>query len=294
MTSKPKQIRLSLQQKISVLKKLDDGVRANRVASDFGVSESAISQIKRKKSEILAAIAHTHDVKKKSLRKEAFPEVEEKLYEWFQLQRERNCPINGPLLKSKAKAIFKALFPEKDENKFEASEGWLWRFKRRQGIRFLKICGEILSSDSAAITPFIHQFRAKVTEMGLNNQQIYNADESALYYRLLPDRTYVAACEKTAPGRKIRKERITFMLCSNADGSHKTTPMVIGKAKKPRCFTNFENPVVYDASASAWMTSKIFYDWFHHSFVKEVCLFTNYTTYIQSFIVRLSKKNSYD
>lgn len=273
MASKPKQNRLSLEQKVTVLKKLDEGVRANRLASDYGVTESAISQIKRKRSEILAAVTSTYQgVKKKTLHKEEYPEVEQKLYDWFQKQRERNCPINGPLFKAKAKDIFKTLFPEKEEKEFEASEGWLWKFKRRRGIRFLKICGEILSSDSTAITPFVHRFRSKVQEMGLSNNQIYNADESALYYRLLPDKTYVASCEKTAPGRKIQKERITFMLCANADGSHKTTPLVIGKAKNPRCFKNFNNPLIYNNSSSAWMTSHIFHDWFHNTFVKEVRL----------------------
>lgn len=179
MASKPKQVRLSLQQKVTVLNKLDQGVRANRLAKDFCVSESAISQIKSKRSEILAAVSNTcQEVKKKTLHKEEYPQLEEKLYEWFQKQRDRNCPINGPLLKAKAKDIFKTLFPEKDEKAFEASEGWLWKFKRRRGIRFLKVCGEILSSDSTAITPFVHRFRSKVNEMELTNNQIYNAKTS--------------------------------------------------------------------------------------------------------------------
>lgn len=273
MAPTPKQIRLTLNQKVTVLKKLNEGIRANRLAKDFGVSESAISQIKNKRSEILAAVSSTcHEVKKKTLRQPEYPEVEQKLFEWFQKQRERNCPMNGPILKAKAKDIFTKLFPEKAENKFTTSEGWFNNFKRRRGIRFLKICGEILSSDSTTVTQFVHHFRNKITEMELTNAQIYNADESALYYRLLPDRTYVASCEKTAPGRKIQKERITFLLCSNADGSHKTKPMVIGKAKNPRCFKNFNNPLIYNNSSNAWMTSNIFQDWFHNTFVNEVRL----------------------
>lgn len=134
----------------------------------------------------------------------------------------------------------------------------------RNGIRFLKICGEILSSDTTAITPFIHTLRAKMVEMELKNEQLYNADESGLFFRLIPDKTFVAACEKTAPGRKIQKQRITFMLCGYVK------PLVIGKAKKPRCFRDFQNPLYYDHSANAWMTAKIFKNWFHNTFVKEV------------------------
>ena len=51
--------------------------------------------------------------------------------------------------------------------------------------------------------------------MGLQETQIYNADESGLFFRCIPDKTFVAACEKSAQGFKIQKER------ANSDGSHK-------------------------------------------------------------------------
>lgn len=148
-----------------------------------------------------------------------------------------------------------------------ASDGWFRKFKRRHGLRFLKVCGEILSSDTTTITPFIHEFHAKINEMQLTNEQLNNADETGLFYKLLPDKTYVAACEKTAPGTKLKKERITALLCANADGSNKITPLVIGKAKKPRCFKGFHNPLDYDNSSNAWITSNIFKNWFLGSFV---------------------------
>lgn len=104
----------------------------------------------------------------------------------------------------------------------------------------------------------------------VTSEQIYNADESGLFYRLLPDKTYVSVTEKTAPGRKIQIERVTFMLCANAEGTHKTTPLVIGKSNKPRAFKDFDNPLLYDHSKSAWITSRIFHGWFHNSFVKKL------------------------
>lgn len=273
--SSRKQKRLNLQEKVQVLKKLDSGVRANRVALDFGVTEGAISQIKKQKEKIYAAVSQTYqEAKKKTLHKAEYEELETKLYEWFCNQRERNCPINGPLLKAKAMDLFSKLYLNRSGSDFNASEGWLHKFKRRHGMRFIKVCGEILSSDTTQITPFIHTLRAKMDEMKLTHAQIYNADESGLFYRMIPDKTYVAACEKTAPGRKIRKERFTFMLCANADGTNKVKPLVIGKAAKPRCFVNFDNPLDYDNSATAWMTSKIFYNWFHGTFVKEVRRFS--------------------
>lgn len=59
-------------------------------------------------------------------------------------------------------------------------------------------------------------------EMNITEQQLYNADESSLFWRMLPKRTFVGATEKSAPGRKTAKERVTFMLCANADGCMRT------------------------------------------------------------------------
>ena len=115
------------------------------------------------------------------------------LYEWFLNQREKHVHWLGPYLKRKLNK-----YPDKDENAFCASDGWFSKFKKRHGIRFIKICGEILSSDVALIITFINRYRAKVAEIGLMESQIYNVDETGLFFRCLPDRTYVSAFEETA------------------------------------------------------------------------------------------------
>lgn len=264
---------LSLEEKAEIIQKLERKVMAKRLAEEYGVAESTISYIKQKKSEILAAVAKSvHEVKKKTLRKPENEEMENQLYKWFDFQRSKQCQLSADLIKSKAKEIFYKLNPEKDDKAFVASNGWFDRFKRRHGIRFMAVSGEKVSADLGSIAPFIHRLRAKMEEMDISENQLYNADESGLYYRMLPTRTFVAASEKNAPGRKTAKERLTFMLCANADGSHKMKTLVIGKSKNPRCFKGFNNPLLYANSKAAWMTRLIFKEWFHKDFVKEVCM----------------------
>ncbi|XP_029404952.2 jerky protein homolog-like [Bactrocera dorsalis] len=266
-----KQTRLNFVQKTEIIAKIDKGVSGKQLAFDYGVCEATITKIKKKRFEILEAVSNSYgDLNRKTLHKPEFIELEQKIYDWFLMQRQRNCNVNGAMLKSIAKTEFARLYPQKQ---FSASDGWLTNFKKRYGIRNLKICGEILSSDTAEITPFIHKLRTTMDEMGITEAQLYNADESGLFYRMLPDRTFVAATEKTAPGRKILKERITFMLCANADGSHKLKPMVIGKSANPRCFSGFNNPLEYVNSKKAWMNSQLFSEWFHNSFTKQVRTF---------------------
>ncbi|XP_053989837.1 jerky protein homolog-like, partial [Hylaeus volcanicus] len=278
MAQPPKKAKtsLNLKQKVDILSKLDKGVNGTKLATEYGVTKSTISYIKSKKSEILSSVTNTNkDADLKRLRKPDFPELEEKLYAWFRDQRERNCPVNGVLLKAKAKDLFPKLYPDRDAESFQASDGWFHKFKKRVGIRFLKICGEKLDCDHEAVRPFLNRLNAKIDEMQLTKEQVYNADETGLYYRLLPEYTYVSEDEKVAAGHKKAKERVSILLCSNATGTHKVKPLVIGKARKPRCFKGFKNPLDYDNSKSAWMTLPIFTHWFNTCFVKQVRIFCN-------------------
>ena len=45
---------------------------------------------------------------------------------------------------------------------------------------------------------------------------IYNADETAFYFRALPDSTYVKkSLRKLARGSKVVKDRLTVLICCN-------------------------------------------------------------------------------
>ena len=69
---------------------------------------------------------------------------------------------------------------------------------------------------------------------------IYNADETGLFYRLLPDKT-LEFKSKICHGGKQSKERLTVMVCANMTGTHKLPLLVIGKSVKPCCFKNVKS-----------------------------------------------------
>jgi hypothetical protein len=92
-------------------------------------------------------------------------------------------------------------------------------------------------------------------------ERIYNMDETGLFYRLEPDRTLAT---QRLSGRKKNKERLSIALCANSDGSHKLDPLIIGKFKKPRCFTNVNLnnlSMTYRNNTKAWMLTTVFQDW---------------------------------
>ena len=76
---------------------------------------------------------------------------------------------------------------------------------------------------------------------------IYNADETGLNWKKLPNKSLASICEQTAPGYKTSKECVTILVCANATGRHRLPLFFIGKLKNPRCFTCIKNlPVEYD------------------------------------------------
>ena len=65
------------------------------------------------------------------------------------------------------------------------------------------------------------QIRSQITL-----EQLYNCDETGLYYRSLPTETLAAQSEKQASGMKKQKDRVTLMGCNNATGTHKFPRML--------------------------------------------------------------------
>jgi len=91
-----------------------------------------------------------------------------------------------------------------------------------------------------------------------NPDDIFNMDETGLVFRAQPTRTLAKG---TTSGGKVNKERITIGLTCNASGTEKLRPLVINKAKRPRCFTKAFNPndhVDY-FNQKAWMTGQVIY-----------------------------------
>lgn len=68
-----------------------------------------------------------------------------------------------------------------------------------------------------------------------NRCDIYNMDETGLYWRKAPNITLATEAQ---PGMKQDKSQITACMCSNADGSDKVDIWFIGYYQNPRAFKN--------------------------------------------------------
>ena len=247
--------------------------RITNLAQKVGISKQQISYIRKNKDKILKftdSIEISEGLKRKSLKLANDEQLDKALYAWFIQQRSAGTPISGPLLQEKAKHFSTQLNTETADHEFKASTDWLEKFKTRHGIRNLSIQGEKLSAAEETVEPFIQKLHRVMEEKNLIPEQIYNANKTGLLWKCLPQRTLVSCREKSAPGFKKAKDHLTVLGCTNASGTHKLKPVLIGKSAKPRCLkhVNMDTlPVIYKSQRNAWMNSEIFAEWFKKDFV---------------------------
>lgn len=100
---------------------------------------------------------------------------------------------------------------------------------------------------------------------------IYNADETGLYWKKMPTKSLVSMNEMSAPGFKASKSHITGMVCGNVTGTHRLPLLIIGKSKNLRCFRGIKKlPVTYKNQKNSWMDTSIFIEWYDTVFIPEV------------------------
>ena len=210
------------------------------------IGRTTISKILRNQEEILKS----ETPKKKRKRTSNQPELERLLLEWFGNQGPK-IPISDDVLRTKAQEIGSLL----EIQNFKFSYGWLNRFKSRHGIKLRRLHGEEKSHDSEGVRQAVQTITEELKDYNL--EDIYNIDETALFYKLEPDKTLAT---KNVKGSKRCKDRITLVLCCNSTGSHKLKPIIIGKSTKPRVFGNFRVDMYCDyfGNANAWMTKDLF------------------------------------
>lgn len=242
----------SVEEKANIIWRLEAGESNKKLAQEFSVSHSTISTIFKGKEKTQKSFEESK-LKRKKNRNSQHEDIESALLSWFKTQRSVNVPISGPILQKKADDFAK-LFGKKD---FVCSSAWIQRFRARHEIVSSKISGEAKSVPAGVVDDWLNVVWPKIRE-GYLDEEIFNIDETALFYKMLPDRTLKFKREKCVGG-KLSKERITVLVGANFTGTKKSKLLIIGKSKNPRCFKNIKKlPVLYENNSKSWMTSQIF------------------------------------
>lgn len=249
---------LSLQEKVELIKEVDKGVfKKKDIAAKFGIPANTLSTILKNREKLQDAISQHGSLKnRKRVKTCVYDDVDNAMLKWVSSVRSQNLPLSGPIIRQKAQDFAIKL----GHNDFLGSVGWLDKFKSRHGIVYKAVCGERGDADEQVSDDW-----KKTVLMNLLKKyypaDVFNADETGLFFKCLPNKTLAFKHEKCHGGKRS-KERLTVMVASNMAGTEKLPLLVIGKSKNPRCFKGTKSlGVNYTNNKRAWMTSEIFEKW---------------------------------
>nr|XP_034194584.1 tigger transposable element-derived protein 2-like [Osmia lignaria] len=238
---KKKRVFLSVEQKMQIAEQLQKEITVKALSREYGVSQDVIHRICREcRLLYVFGTRGGHVLQHKNRRGSSIEDLEERLDTWFVQQRAVGNPITDLLLLEKAREILAV----HGGTSYAGSRGWLWKFKQRYEIHLAHAHGEKANADKDGAQNFIKTFNEKIEEEDINLNLIFNMDEAGLLWKTIPSESLITDTENKLEGRKLKKDRVSIGLCSNATGTHKLAPIFIHKFQNPRALKNCGNVMI--------------------------------------------------
>ncbi|XP_051783790.1 tigger transposable element-derived protein 1-like [Erpetoichthys calabaricus] len=272
--------KIEIELKKEIIEKYERGVRVTDLAAEYKKSKSTISTILKQKEAIKAADVAKGVTMLTKQRPQVLEDVEKLLLVWLNEKQLAGDSVSEAMLCEKARRIHCDLlqnYPSTsgEGEEFKASRGWFENFRKRSGIHGVLQHREAASSNAEAAKNFVKMFTKFVKDQGYIPQQVFNCDETGLFWNRMPKRTYITQEEKAMPGHKPMKDRLTVLLCANASGDVKIKPLVVYQFENPCAFKQHNLnkatlPVMWRANTRGWVTRTLFLEWLHEAFAPAV------------------------
>ncbi|XP_077397631.1 heterogeneous nuclear ribonucleoprotein U-like protein 1 isoform X5 [Festucalex cinctus] len=287
---------LTIQEKIKLLDMLREGHSYATVACHYGLNESTIRYIKKQEKNIryTASVSFNLSAKRTATSQNAtILRMESALALWITDCRRKNVEMDVDV-REKARQLFASFARNADDpgdyekpqdgpsmksapnpTEFYASKGWYNRFKKRFNLLNLSLYGGSASVAQEADEYSKETFKAIVEGGGYKPEQVFNMDETSLYWKSLPSRTFIMTEGTQASGFKDHKDRLSLIMCVNAAG-YMIKPALLYKSKNPRSLKNKNKnllPVYWMHNPKGWISKLLTCDWFHQCFIPPVKLY---------------------
>lgn len=185
---------------------------------------------------------------RKRIRNALYDDVDKAVFAWFQEIHAINILVTGSVIRKKALNLANML----GYDSFQASVGWLNRFRDCHGIALKAVCRE--DSDrlinGVGIDKVNEWHAGEIIKLiaDYSPDDIFNADETGVFFQLLPQHTLAAKRDHCRGGKKA-KQRLTALFCCNASGTEKMRPLIVGRSANPHCLRNIHSlPCDYRAN----------------------------------------------
>ena len=151
---KRKRGNLTVAQKLELIKMLEHGASVKRVCEEYGVKKQTVSDIRKAKSKLTEyALKYSVDgyssksgsvAARKHMKTGNQKELDEAVYKWYVQQKACGNKVSSETIRNACEQLSKHLGIE-----CSASDGWLWRFRNRHGLRDTQVRGEAGGADAA-------------------------------------------------------------------------------------------------------------------------------------------------
>jgi len=121
----------------------------------------------------------------KRVRQTEHPQVSEMMDLWVSKAMNDKILLTGEVLRQKWNA-FATLVGIPEDERLKLSDGWLTRFKDRMGLKEMKRHGEAASSTAETVEKERKRIQELIEEYGYELRDIFNMDESGLFYGYAP------------------------------------------------------------------------------------------------------------
>lgn len=223
---------LTFTEKVKLLDMLKEGKSYVAVGRHYGINESSVRYIKKEENNIrtTAAISFNKDAKRVvTVRNKAIVRMESALALWINDCRKKSITLDTNVICTKAKKLYET-FADSDvlhdsegegdadpgpstsavhavSSTFNASKGWFEKFQKRFGLKNVSLHGEVASADTAGAEEYVsNKFKAIIEEGGYRPEQVFNMDETALFWKKMPP--VLLSCKKKQRLRDLRPKKI--------------------------------------------------------------------------------------
>jgi hypothetical protein len=163
----------------------------------YNIDRSTIAKIWQDRDKWLAILSNIQTPHIFRQRSVLFPIFDKAMQIWTSQAVANGIPLSDMILQEKGLEFAKSL---KIEDKIKCANGWIYKFKQRNGLRKVNYSGEANSAPLATLPE--ERSRLQKLLANYNREDIYNADETGLFFRMEPNQTLSTG--KSSGRKKVR------------------------------------------------------------------------------------------
>jgi len=249
---------ICIEEKLEVINRLEKGERIANICRALGLAKSTVRTIRNNADRIKESAKSGIRASAKRIfysRSSTMERMEKKLSMWIEDQNQRHLPISMLVVQAQARSIYEDLSKDDNAKPFNASSGWFWNFTKRYNFHTIRVSGE---AAPAAAEEFIKELQHIIEKGGYLPKQIFNINETAVFWKRMPSRTYISQEDAAA------KDKFTLLLGGNAEGDYKLKPVMVYYSANPCALKGYVKhllPLHFYSNTKGRVTGSLFIDY---------------------------------